>query len=572
MKSRRILVILVSSLAALTAACSRPERPPDAPLGSLSRKEDVVEHGSACEVLVQLFDLVALLRQGECIRVREGGEALLDFGDSMRLYLFNNSLARDLRARADPTAPLDVQMFLEEGGFTGQFASPGGRAVFSTPGGAQITILGTEFFVVYDSVNRETIVGNFQGTVEVTGGGAQITLAADSMVRVPAGQPPGAQHPLGMTRDEFERRARDLESAVEAARRTLTLAAPVVQLSTEAGMVGAPVTITGAGWQPDDVVYVGLAAPGGSPPQLDLAAVVVAGSVDQGGRFAAQFWVPPDSRWVDPAGVAVVAQSLTTEQTASAPFRVVATPTPAPTVTPTPAATPTFTPTPTPTPTPCVLRFGWPVYVVQPGDTLFSLARLTGSTVEELKRANCLFDERIYAGQRLYVPRLPPTATYTPTPTPTPTPSATPTSTSTHTPTPTPTPTRTPTDTPTPTWTPIRLADLIVQDIDMSTLTVNCPGGAGTCVTSVRFTIANVGAGDASAFRIRSVLDPSQQVIVDTSAAGLAAPMSQAFSVTTPPGGNCYDPNCTVCVTVDYANTIPESDEKNNTLCKTRNG
>ena len=119
---------------------------------------------------------------------------------------------------------------------------------------------------------------------------------------------------------------------------------------------------------------------------------------------------------------------------------------------------------------------------------------------------------------------------------------------------------------------PIGLVDLIVQDIDLGTLTVNCPGGAGTCVTSVRFTIANMGAGYATTFNIRAALDPSQQVIVNTPAAGLAAGMSQAFSVTTPPGGNCYDPNCTVCVTVDYANTIPESDEKNNTLCKTRNG
>jgi LysM repeat protein len=115
----------------------------------------------------------------------------------------------------------------------------------------------------------------------------------------------------------------------------------------------------------------------------------------------------------------------------------------------------TYTPTQTSTGAPawvlCVKKFYWPSYRVQPGDTLFSLARAIGSTVEELKTANCLPDDRIYAGQLLHMPRVPSpgpifsaTATVTPTPTPT----------STQTPTYTPTPANTMTDTPTATYTP----------------------------------------------------------------------------------------------------------------------
>ncbi|HLF25678.1 MAG TPA: LysM peptidoglycan-binding domain-containing protein [Anaerolineae bacterium] len=140
-------------------------------------------------------------------------------------------------------------------------------------------------------------------------------------------------------------------------------------------------------------------------------------------------------------------------------------------VPPPPTATPTIQPVFTPIPTVCGPRLGWTIYIVQRGDTLASIARATGATVFELMLANCLDTDRIYAGQRLFVPRLPfPTPTRTPFPSPTPLPSLTPSPTDTAiapTPTPTPslppplptdTPTVTPTGTPTDTPTPIVIA------------------------------------------------------------------------------------------------------------------
>jgi len=89
----------------------------------------------------------------------------------------------------------------------------------------------------------------------------------------------------------------------------------------------------------------------------------------------------------------------------------------------------------TPTPTVCGPPPNWIIYRVKPGDTLFSLARATGTTVEMLMLANCLDNTNIRVGQALYVPRLPvPVATSTPTPTRTPTASQTETATATPTP------------------------------------------------------------------------------------------------------------------------------------------
>lgn len=115
------------------------------------------------------------------------------------------------------------------------------------------------------------------------------------------------------------------------------------------------------------------------------------------------------------------------------------TPTPLPSFTPTAPTTPTqqviiVTATPTPTATTaqgggipptlanCSPQTTWPVYTVQAGDTLGTLALRTGTTVVQLVAANCLSNpEWIYVGQRLYVPIMPgplptdaPAATNTP--------------------------------------------------------------------------------------------------------------------------------------------------------------
>jgi LysM repeat protein len=64
----------------------------------------------------------------------------------------------------------------------------------------------------------------------------------------------------------------------------------------------------------------------------------------------------------------------------------------------------------------------WVVYTVRTGDSLFGIANLVGSSVNELQTNNCLNSDQITVGQRLYLPHLPSTgATKQPTSTPSPT-------------------------------------------------------------------------------------------------------------------------------------------------------
>lgn len=106
----------------------------------------------------------------------------------------------------------------------------------------------------------------------------------------------------------------------------------------------------------------------------------------------------------------------------------------------------------------------WRIAYISRGDTLYSLAVRYGTTIEAIRRANCLYGYTIYADQALYLPPQPvntpvppasPTPSISPSPTlPTPTPSISPTPTPTISPTLTLTPTGTLTVTPTPTLTP----------------------------------------------------------------------------------------------------------------------
>ncbi len=47
---------------------------------------------------------------------------------------------------------------------------------------------------------------------------------------------------------------------------------------------------------------------------------------------------------------------------------------------------------------------GWVIYYVQPGDTLYGIAAMFGTSANQLINANCLSSTTIYVGQRLYVP------------------------------------------------------------------------------------------------------------------------------------------------------------------------
>lgn len=111
------------------------------------------------------------------------------------------------------------------------------------------------------------------------------------------------------------------------------------------------------------------------------------------------------------------------------------------------------------------------------------------------------------------------------------------------------------------------LPDLIIRDFDANQLSADCYDWPETCVTRVTFTIENTGRKNAGSFNVRVVFDPAQSVVVNLAVVGMDAGMSQVFTVQTPPGINCFDPDCAVCILVDSEDRVAELNEENNYRC-----
>lgn len=112
-------------------------------------------------------------------------------------------------------------------------------------------------------------------------------------------------------------------------------------------------------------------------------------------------------------------------------------------------------------------------------------------------------------------------------------------------------------------------------DLTVTTISrprVSCPRGAGSCVTQVQYAVSNIGNAASGAFEAQATLDPKQSVIVSNAIGNILPGQVEAVAVTTPPGGNCFDPNCTVTVVADSSHRVAECNEENNTAQQTTGG
>jgi len=118
---------------------------------------------------------------------------------------------------------------------------------------------------------------------------------------------------------------------------------------------------------------------------------------------------------------------------------------------------------------------------------------------------------------------------------------------------------------------PTPKAELTVLSLDPPDM--NCGVVALSCTTTVTVTIVNTGSVDAGPFKVLVQADPGfaqQQGTISVS--GLAAGANTTLTIALPPGGNCFNPDCSICITVDLDNEVIESNEGNNYYCETTIG
>jgi hypothetical protein len=161
-----------------------------------------------------------------------------------------------------------------------------------------------------------------------------------------------------------------------------------IQVEPLAAAPGDSVLITGAGWEPEHTVLIGLIDPQSSMPAPTIRRAYAAATVAENGEFSATLVLPTTEPWNERAAALVIAWDPTTRQerttelwllqrqdgeatgTVTVTVTPAATPTATATVTPEPATpTPTATSTAAPTHTPTTQSTATPVVVVTPTPT-----------------------------------------------------------------------------------------------------------------------------------------------------------------------------------------------------------
>jgi hypothetical protein len=159
------------------------EAPTPVPLGSVLPDEDVVKHGSADSALSQLHNREDL-HDGDHLEIDEGGVANVLLDNGWDLLLFNKTR---LGVELGEGETIQEAMVMQSGTLLGRRAieecEEACDVVFPLPGGRSVRVYGTTFFIVLDDSTGEVIAGNFEGKVEVEGGGASLPLPPGTFIR-----------------------------------------------------------------------------------------------------------------------------------------------------------------------------------------------------------------------------------------------------------------------------------------------------------------------------------------------------------------------------------------------------
>lgn len=150
---------------------------PDDNIGTINQQVSRVQSG----LPEKLQDGSRDFHNGEMVHVTNGGKGKLSLKDGTVLILFNETKISGVNTSISPP---ETDLFLQSQGFLG-YVPEGGDTTVSLPNGAQITILGTNFLILYEENSKTAIVGNFDGTVHFTPfGGAEQNLQINHYVEI----------------------------------------------------------------------------------------------------------------------------------------------------------------------------------------------------------------------------------------------------------------------------------------------------------------------------------------------------------------------------------------------------
>ena len=112
------------------------------------------------KIIVEKSDL----GDDDFVKVTDGGKARLEFPGPISLLLYNESEIDSIKAEVDENSNPRIANRLIRGGLSG-YVAPGENLTIDLAFGLKVTVLGTNFFVIYDEETGNVTIGKFDGTL-----------------------------------------------------------------------------------------------------------------------------------------------------------------------------------------------------------------------------------------------------------------------------------------------------------------------------------------------------------------------------------------------------------------------
>ncbi len=187
-------------------------------VGDVEPDRDVVKRGSPDTDLAQLFNREDL-HDGDALEIDNGGVANVLLDNGWAFLLFNKTR---LGFELGEAETIQDVLVMQSGTLLGRRAIEEceGECVvdFPLPEGREIHIYGTTFFIILDESTSDVIVGNFDGGVEVVGGGVSMFVPPGTLIMEwGANQPPdqAIQGPIQFSPQDFEAWGYGLDAPVD---------------------------------------------------------------------------------------------------------------------------------------------------------------------------------------------------------------------------------------------------------------------------------------------------------------------------------------------------------------------
>ena len=192
-------------------------------IGQLWREQGDVEAGRESELI--RIDSSHDMQPDDAVRVSNEGKARLDFGKGLEFTLYNETVSGGTRVDETNTSR-QAAVKLSQGGLKG-YNPPGSRTEVDVVNGVKIIILGTHYFVAYDSSTNQVWAYNVDGTMQYElPNGSTYILLRNNLVEITNGVVTNLYKDLAFTDADFDVFATRLQSPITAVQSLLDQLAP----------------------------------------------------------------------------------------------------------------------------------------------------------------------------------------------------------------------------------------------------------------------------------------------------------------------------------------------------------